>query len=251
MTKIDLNCDMGESFGAYNLGNDAALMPFITSANIACGLHAGDPRVMDATVRLAREHGVAIGAHPGYPDLQGFGRRNMQLTAEEVEVFILYQVSALAGFARAAGVELSHVKAHGALYNQAAKDHTLAAAVARGVARFSRQLILVGLAGSLLVEAGVESGLRTAAECFADRVYNLDGSLRSRSLPGALIDSPQASLAQALRLVRSGVSITRNEISSNFKVDTLCVHGDNTQALAILQALRPGLEQAGIEVSRL
>ena len=248
---IDLNCDMGESFGVFNLGNDAALIPYITSANIACGFHAGDPLVMDATVRLAVKHGVAVGAHPGFPDLQGFGRRNVELTPDEVEAFTLYQVSALAGFAKAAGTELVHVKAHGALYNQAAKDRSLAAAIARGVARFSRGLVLVGLAGSLMVEMGEESGLRTAAEGFMDRTYNPDGSLRSRKLSGALIESPQECLIQALHLVRSGVAIIRDGTESIAKVDTLCIHGDNPQALPILQALRKGLTLEGIAVSPL
>ena len=156
--KIDLNCDMGESFGRYRLGNDEALMPHITSANIACGYHAGDPLVMDATVRLAVRHGVGVGAHPGFPDLQGFGRRAMRLSPEEVEAFVLYQVAALAGFARAAGVELAHVKPHGALYNLAAQDRTIAEAIARGVARFSKNLVLVGLAGSPLADHAIESG---------------------------------------------------------------------------------------------
>lgn len=248
---VDINCDMGESFGAYRIGNDTAIMPFITSANIACGFHAGDPLVMDATVQLAMEHGVSVGAHPGYPDLQGFGRRNMDLASEEVEAFTLYQVAALAGFGRARGIELAHVKPHGALYNQAASDHTLALAIARGVARFSRNLVLVGLAGSMLVEMGTEAGLRVAAEAFADRVYNPDGSLRSRRLPGALIEAPQAALQQALRLVQEGAAVTRDGQTVRVKVDTLCIHGDNPAAPQIAQALRKGLEIEGISIQSL
>lgn len=183
---IDLNCDMGESFGRYALGHDEAIMPFITSANIACGFHAGDPLVMAKTVALAVRHGVAVGAHPGYPDLQGFGRRSMDLSPDEVESIVLYQVGALAGFARAAGAELAHVKPHGALYNQAATDRASAQAIARDVARFSKNLILVGLAGSVLIEAGVEAGLRVANEGFPDRAYNPDGTLTSRRMPGAV-----------------------------------------------------------------
>ena len=251
MIKVDINCDMGESFGAYRIGSDAAIMPFISSANIACGFHAGDPLVMDATIQLAIEHGVSAGAHPGYPDLQGFGRRSMDLTPEEVEAFTLYQVAALAGFAHARGVELAHVKPHGALYNQAAMDRALAQAITRGVARFSRNLVLVGLAGSMLVEMGVEAGLHTAAEAFADRAYNPDGSLRSRRLPGALIETPQAALEQALRLVKEGVAVTREGQTVTANVDTLCIHGDNPAGPQIAQALRKGLEGKGIVVQPL
>jgi 5-oxoprolinase (ATP-hydrolysing) subunit A len=245
---MDINCDMGESFGAYRIGNDAAVMPFISSANIACGFHAGDPLVMDATVKLALEHGVSVGAHPGYPDLQGFGRRNMDLTPEEVEAFTLYQVAALAGFARARGVELAHVKPHGALYNQAAKDRALALAIARGVARFSRSLALVGLAGSLLVEMGVEAGLQVGNEAFPDRAYNPDGSLRSRRLPGAVIESPQDALEHALRLAREGIVLVRDGQTVNVRVDTLCIHGDNPAAPRIAQAIRQGLETEGVSI---
>jgi UPF0271 protein len=248
---VDINCDMGESFGSYRIGNDAAIMPFITSANIACGFHAGDPLVMDATVQLAIQHGVSAGAHPGYPDLQGFGRRNMDLTPEEVEAFTLYQVAALAGFGRARGIELAHVKPHGALYNQAARDRTLALAIARGVTRFSRDLVLVGLAGSMLVEMGSEAGLRVASEAFADRAYNPDGSLRSRRLPGALIEAPQEALEQALRLVQEGAAVIRDGQTVRVKVDTLCIHGDNPAAPQIAQAIRTGLEAKGIPVQRL
>src|ERR1700690_202703 len=158
--KIDLNCDMGESFGQYNLGEDAAVMPFISSANIGCGLHAGDPLVMQTTIRLAKRHGVAIGAHPGWPDLQGFGRRDMNLTPDEAEAYVVYQIGALAAFAKAEGMQLRHVKPHGALYNQAARDRVLADAIARAVKRFDKDLILVGLAGSELIAAGLGIGLR-------------------------------------------------------------------------------------------
>jgi 5-oxoprolinase (ATP-hydrolysing) subunit A len=239
--RIDINCDMGESFGAYRLGDDAAMMPFITSANIACGFHAGDPGVMDATVRLAAQHGVRLGAHPGWPDLQGFGRRSMDLTPDEAENLVLYQVGALAGFARSAGVELVHVKPHGALYNQAAKDHALAAAIARGAARFSKDLLLVGLAGSALLEAGLEQGLRVAGEGFPERAYNPDGSLRSRRLPGALIEDPAEAAAQALRLAARGVPITSGSQTVYAPVETLCIHGDSPHAVEIARAVRQAL----------
>jgi UPF0271 protein len=247
----DLNCDMGESFGVYRLGQDEAVMPYITSANIACGFHAGDPRVMQATLRLARRHRVAVGAHPGYPDLQGFGRRSMDLAPEEVEAMVLYQIGALAGFARSEGIELAHVKPHGALYNQAAKDPSLAAAVARGVARFSQSLVLVGLAGSELLAAGQEAGLRIASEGFTDRAYEPDGSLRSRRLPGSLLETPEQALAQATRLAREGITAIVDGHPQVWPVDTLCLHGDTPNAAAFACALREGLAQAGIEVKGL
>ncbi|PKN94495.1 MAG: lactam utilization protein LamB [Chloroflexi bacterium HGW-Chloroflexi-6] len=227
MTNIDLNCDLGESFGNYSLGNDAAIMPFITSANIACGFHAGDPLVMQATIRLAKQHGVAIGAHPGWPDLQGFGRREMSIGPAEAEALVLYQIGALAAFAKAQGVELRHVKPHGALYNQAATDADLAEAVARAVKRFSVDLILVGLAGSGLLDAGRAIGLRVAGEAFPDRGYNPDGTLMSRKLPGALLTDPQEVAENALRLAREGIRFGERVVIP----DTLCLHGDHPHSV--------------------
>ena len=250
-SKIDLNCDMGESFGRYPLGSDAEIIHYVTSANIACGFHAGDPLVMRATVALAAAAGVNIGAHPGYPDLQGFGRRNMELSPAEIEALVLYQIGALSGFARSAGVELVHVKPHGALYNQAAKDPALAAAVARGVARFSRELILVGLAGSRLIDAAVDAGLPTASEGFADRAYNPDGSLRARSLPGAVHTDPAEAAAQAVRLAQQGIPITAGSQTRYAPVDTLCIHGDTPSAVEFAGAVRAALVEAGIEVKGL
>ena len=238
---IDINCDMGESFGCYSLGSDAAIMPFITSANIACGFHAGDPSVMQATVRLAKQHGVAIGAHPGWPDLQGFGRREMTISPEEAETLVLYQVGALAAFAKAEGVELRHVKPHGALYNQAAIHAALAESVARAVKRFSRDLILVGLAGSVLVESGRAIGLSVANEAFPDRNYNPDGTLMSRKLPGAVLHDPQAVAQNAIRLARDGIRFGERVILP----DTLCLHGDNVEALENARLVWVELEQAG------
>ena len=234
--KIDLNCDVGESFGRYTLGDDKSLLSMVTSANIACGFHAGDPGVMAQTVRLAVRLGVSVGAHPGYPDLQGFGRREMALSPEEVEAMVLYQVSALAGFARDAGVEVVHVKPHDALYNQAARDRPLAEAIARGVKRFSSQVILVGLAGSELVAVGKESGLRVASEGFPERGYNADGTLMSRRLPGAVLDSPAESATNAVRLAKSGV------------VQTLCIHGDNPAAVEIAEAICAALAVGEMEI---
>jgi UPF0271 protein len=247
MIQINLNCDMGESFGRYTLGDDASLLRWVTSANIACGMHAGDPLVMERTVRMAMESGVEIGAHPGYPDLQGFGRREMTLPVEEVEALVLYQIGALAGFLRPHHVELVHVKPHGALYNQAARDRSLADAIARGTARFSRELILVGLAGSQLLAAGTDAGLRVASEGFPDRSYNPDGSLTSRRQPGALLESVEEVCAQALRLAREGAGQGGHPVL----VDTLCIHGDNPTAVEFAQAVRKTLERNGIGVDRL
>jgi UPF0271 protein len=249
--KIDLYCDMGESFGAYSLGNDEALMGLVTSANIACGAHAGDPLVMDRTVRLAVRHGVGIGAHPGFPDLVGFGRRAMQLTPEEIENTVLYQIGALAAFARSAGTELAHVKPHGALYNMAAKDAEVARAIVRGVARAGEELIVVGLAGSVMIEAAREAGLRVAREGFADRAYEADGSLRSRKLDGALIHDPEAAAEHAVRIARDGVITAYTGEEIPLQVDTICVHGDTSGAAEIVKAIRQRLAEVGVEVAPL
>ncbi len=249
--QIDLNCDMGESFGRWELGEDEAVLAVVTSANIASGFHAGDPLVIQRTVELAARRQVAIGAHPSYPDLQGFGRREMNLSFDEVEAMILYQVSALAGFCRAEGVELVHVKPHGALYNQAAKDLHLAQAIARGVKRFSPQLILVGLAGSALIEAGLSNNLRVAREGFPDRAYEPDGSLRPRRLPGAVLESTIDVCAQAVRLASQGIHVTRVNGESTIPVDTLCIHGDHPGAALRAAAVRSALEEKGIEVGSL
>jgi UPF0271 protein len=216
--KIDLNCDMGE-----DIGNDEAVMPYITSANIACGFHAGDSRTMRETVRLAKSYGVNIGAHPSWLDLQGFGRREMMLPPDEVESLILYQLGALYAIAKSEHVELHHVKPHGALYNRAAKDQVLANAIARAVKRFSGQLILVGLAGSSLIEAGVEAGLKVANEGFPDRNYNPDGTLVSRKEANAIIESPKEVAAHAMDLIQNGILFGEGRV----KVDTLCLHGDH------------------------
>lgn len=237
--KTDLNCDMGE-----NIGNDEEIMPYITSANIACGLHAGDEMTMQMTVRLAKKYGVAIGAHPSWKDIEGFGRREMSLPPDEVEALVLYQIGALYAFAKAEGVELHHVKPHGALYNQAAKDKTLASAIARAVRRFSADLILVGLAGSGLMEAGVEEGLRVASEGFPDRRYNADGTLVSRKQPHAIIESPENVAMHAISLAQQGIRIGER----NIRVDTLCLHGDHRFAAQNVKLVREALETSGIEI---
>ena len=227
--KIDLNCDMGE-----NIGNDEAIMPYITSANIACGFHAGDPATMQATVRLAKRYGVAVGAHPGWKDMEGFGRREMMVSPEEAEALVLYQLGALYAIAKAEGVEMQHVKPHGALYNQAAQDRTLANAVARAVNRFRGELALFGLAGSSLIEAGIEVGLRVANEGFPDRNYNPDGTLVSRKQSNAIIEMPDEVAAHALQLIEDGILFEGKRV----QVDTLCLHGDHPNVVGNAKLIR-------------
>ena len=251
MPRIDLNCDMGESFGAWKMGNDEAVLGHVTSANIACGMHAGDPGTMRATVRAALANGVAIGAHPGFPDLQGFGRRAMTLTPSQAYETVLYQVGALAGFARAAGSRLGHVKAHGMLYNMAAKDAALAEAIAQAVRDFDDSLVLYGLAGSVLIGAAEKAGLRAASEVFADRTYQDDGSLTPRSQPGSMIDEVDAAIAQVKRMVLEGVVRSVSGKDVPVKADTLCIHGDQPGAVVFAQAIRDALRQAGVEVGAL
>lgn len=251
MMQIDLNCDCGESFGEWKMGNDSALFPLISSVNIACGAHAGDPDIMRQTIRLAQQYDLAIGAHPGYPDLQGFGRRVIPMTPNQVQNSVLAQIGALYALARAEGAELRHVKPHGALYNQAAKDPKLAQAIAQAVAAFDKNLILVGLAGSALIEAGISAGLRVAREAFVDRVYERDGSLRNRNLPDAILRESQQSQAQVLGIVTNGYAISIEGERVAIKADTFCVHSDTTSAVEHIQQLRQALNVAGIEVKAL
>lgn len=251
MSRIDLNSDLGESFGAWTMGADAALMPSITSANIACGAHAGDPTVMRRTIALARQHGVAVGAHPGFADLAGFGRREMQLSPAEVEDLVLYQVAALAGVAAAEGVRVQHVKAHGALYNMAARDAALAAAIARAVAAIDRSLILFGLPRSALLREGERAGLRVAAEIFADRTYEADGSLTSRRVAGSVIHDPVAVVERAVEMVRTGSVVATNGETIALGADTLCLHGDTPGAADLARKIRAALEAAGVTVQPL
>ena len=246
--RVDLNCDMGESFGAWRMGADDEVMPSITSANVACGFHGGDPSVMRATVRLAKAAGVAVGAHPGFPDLVGFGRREMRLSPGEVEDGVLYQVGALAAVAHAEGLRLQHVKAHGALYNMAVRDTALADAIARATAAFDRSLVLFALPASPLFEAGRAAGLRVAAEGFADRSYESDGTLTPRSIPGAVIHDPAAVVARARRMVTDGVVLTREGREVALRVETLCVHGDTPGAADLTRRLRAALSEAGVDV---
>jgi 5-oxoprolinase (ATP-hydrolysing) subunit A len=246
--RIDLNSDLGESFGPWPMGQDAALMDSISSANIACGFHAGDPGSMRATIALARRKGVAVGAHPGFQDLVGFGRREIKASAAEVEDLVLYQISALAGMAAAQGVTLQHVKAHGALYNMACRDRALADAVARAVAAFDRSLILFGLPDSELLRAGQAAGLRVAAEVFADRAYEPDGSLTSRSKPGSVIQDTPVVVGRAISMVRDKHVVAVDGSMIRLQADTICLHGDTPGAADHARAVRQGLEAAGIRV---
>lgn len=244
---IDINCDMGEGTGIEPSETDCQLMELISSVNIACGAHAGNLELMAATVRLAKQNGVAIGAHPGYADRQNFGRRELTLSPEEIEALITLQVSALVKITQEQKTDLVHVKPHGALYNQAAREIEIARAIASAVKLFSPNLILVGLAGSHLVEAGVEVGLPTANEGFPERAYEPDGSLRNRSLPGALISDPQEAAEQGLRLAEEGVPGSDGKM----RVGTLCIHGDSPGAPRIAKVLRRYLEENGFKIRRL
>ena len=246
MKRIDLNCDLGESFGAWHIGDDDALLALISSANIACGFHAGDPAIMRRTVEQAVKQGVAIGAHVSLPDLQGFGRREMNVSADEVQAMTLYQIGALHAFAQAAGTRLAHVKPHGALYNMAARDRSLAEAIARAVHAFDPQLQLFGLAGSALIDAGRAVGLPVAAEAFADRRYLADGSLQSRREVGAVIDDASVATAQAIGIARDGVVQAASGQQIQLHADTLCLHGDGAHAVALAKQLREALQRSGL-----
>jgi UPF0271 protein len=248
MHRVDLNCDLGESFGVYTLGLDEEVIPHVTSVNIACGWHAGDPTVMDRTVALAKRCGAAVGAHPSFPDLMGFGRREMALSPDEAERYVLCQIGALYAFTRRHGVELVHTKAHGSLYNMAARDIRLAMALGRAVASFDPQMALVGLAGSRMAEAAGELGLRFVSEVFADRAYEDDGSLVSRSEPGAMIQNEDAAIERVTDMVKTGRvrAVSGREIA--MRADTVCVHGDNPHAVAFVRAIRARLAAEGIRV---
>lgn len=248
MKTLDLNCDMGEGFGAWRMGDDAALLDHVTSANIACGFHAGDPGTIHRTVKLALEKGVAVGAHPSLPDLQGFGRRRMNVSAQEAYDLVVYQVGALSAFATACGGKLSHVKAHGALYNMAAKDANLAQAIARAVKDFDARLVLFGLAGSELVRAGEQAGLKIANEVFADRTYQADGSLTSRTRPDAMIHDPALAIARVRRMIDEGKVNSINGADVVVRADTLCIHGDEQNAVEFARRIRAALDADGVRV---
>ncbi len=250
LKSIDLNSDLGESFGTYVLGADPEMLSLVTSANIACGFHAGDPDTMAQTVRLAVEQGVGVGAHPSLPDLQGFGRREMQLTPQEAYHLVLYQIGSLSAFARVHGKTVSHVKPHGALYNMAERDSDLARAIAQATFDFDPSIVLFGLSGGRLVASGAELGLQVAHEVFADRNYQPDGQLVSRQMPNALIHDPEIAGQRMVRLIREGVITAIDGTDLQMQADTICVHGDSTHAVVIAQHLRSSLAAAGISLQR-
>jgi UPF0271 protein len=247
--QIDLNADMGEGYGAYRLGNDEELLQIVTSANVACGFHGGDASIMHRLAMRAAQLGVGLGAHPGFDDLWGFGRRQIQMSARDLEYLAAYQIGALKGLAAYSGAQVRHVKAHGALYNMASKDAAYAQAVARAVKTIGPEMIFVGLPGSELEKAADREGLAFAREGFCDRLYTDEGALTPRSVPGAVIADPQAAAEQALRLVHDGEAITGSGARLKLRVDTLCVHGDEPGAVAVATAVRRALDVAGIALA--
>ncbi len=248
LVRVDLNADVGESAAGSASHPDLGIFPHITSANIACGFHAGDPGVMRATVELAREHGVAVGAHPGFPDPEGFGRRELQFSPADVEYFVAHQVGALAGIAAGLGVRLQHVKPHGALFNMAVRDAALADAIAKAAASIDRTLILFGLPGSEILAAGRRAGLRTAAEGFADRAYTPDGTLVPRSLAGSVIHDPEVVVRRGVRMVLDRTVEAVDGSAVTLTIDSLCVHGDTPGAAGLASRLRDALVMEGVEV---
>ncbi|SEB72897.1 5-oxoprolinase subunit PxpA [Paenibacillus sp. GP183] len=248
MYEVDLNCDMGESFGAYRLGQDELILELVTSVNIACGFHAGDPSTMRKTVNLALNKQVAIGAHPGLPDLAGFGRRNMSISPQEAFDMTVYQVGALDGFVRSEGGIMQHVKPHGALYNMAAQNGELARAISEAVYKVNPELVLYGLSGSELIHAGAQIGLKTASEVFADRTYCRDGSLTPRSEPDALISDPTQAAAQIVRMVTEGIVRSRENVEIKITAETICIHGDGEHALQFAGSIREMLLSEGIRL---
>src|SRR5699024_4429647 len=251
MMKVDLNCDLGEAFGNYSFGGDNQIIPLITSANIACGFHAGDQHVMNQTVELAKANGVGIGAHPGLPDLQGFGRRNMDLSPKEIYDIVIYQLGALSGFCNVHQVKINHVKPHGALYQMGARDKAIAHAIAQAVYDFDESLIYVGLSNTLLVTEAQAVGLNTASEVFADRRYEDDGQLVSRKESDALITDTEEAIEQVVKMVKSQKVITKNNKEIDIQADTICVHGDGEHALEFVTKIRERLSKEGVSISKL
>ena len=249
--QIDLNCDLGEAFGNYSFGGDADIIPLITSANIACGFHAGDENVMNETVKLAKEHGVGIGAHPGLPDLKGFGRRNMNIAPNEIYNLVVYQLGALNGFCKIHGTRINHVKPHGALYQMGARDKTIAHAIAQAVYDFDPELIFVGLSNTLLISEAQNVGLKVASEVFADRRYEDDGQLVSRKEKDASITNTEEALNQVIKMVTENKVVSKNGKEINLQADTICVHGDGAHALEFVTQIRKKLTKEGIDIQSL
>ena len=251
MYAIDLNSDLGESFGAYKMGRDEDILPLVSSANVACGFHAGDPATMDKTAALCASSGAAIGAHPGFMDMVGFGRRNMNISPAEAKTLIQYQVGALDAFCKAKGMKMQHVKPHGALYNMAAKDAALAKAICEGIYEYDNTLILLGLANSEMINQAKVVGLPWAAEVFADRAYEDDGTLVARTKPGAMIHDEDEAVARVVRMIKEGKVTSVNGKDIEMKPDSVCVHGDSEKALLFVQKIRNALTAEGIAIKPL
>lgn len=251
MYQIDLNCDLGESFGNYKIGMDEEVIPLISSANVACGYHASDPVVMQKTIAMTKKFGTAVGAHPGFPDLMGFGRRNLSVSPAEAKAYTLYQLGALDAFCRTQGVKLQHVKPHGALYNMAAKDYELARGICEAIYEFDKDLIVLALSGGELVRAGKDIGLRTALEFFSDRAYEEDGTLVNRRKEGAVITDEDEAIARVVRMIKENklTAITGKDIS--IKADSVCVHGDGVKALQFVKKIREKLTEEQIAIKPL
>ena len=248
MYKVDLNSDLGESFGRYTLGMDADILQLVSSANVACGYHASDPLVMNKTIAMAKEAGVRVGAHPGFPDLMGFGRRNMDVSPAEAKAYTLYQLGALDAFCKAHGVKMQHVKPHGAMYNMAGKDYALSKAICEAIYEYDKDLIVMALSGGELVHAAENMGLKVAREVFADRAYEEDGSLVNRRKEGAMITDENEAIARVVRMIKEQkvTAITGKDIPT--KADSVCVHGDGVKALAFVKKIRETLTAEGVEI---
>lgn len=249
MLRVDLNSDLGESFGNYKIGLDEKVIKYVSSVNIACGWHAGDPEVMEKTIKMAGENGVAIGAHPGFPDLIGFGRRNLSVSPSEMKAYVKYQLGALMAFTKAKGEKIQHVKPHGAMYNMAAKDLQLSKAVAEAIYEVDKDIILLGLANSELIRAGEYVGLKVANEVFADRAYNADGTLVARSKEGSVIHDANIAISRVIRMIKEGKvkAITGEDV--NINAQSICVHGDNPEAVEFVKKIKARLQEEGIEVT--
>lgn len=251
MYQVDLNSDMGESFGAYKLGGDEEIIKYVTTANVACGWHAGDPMVMDKTVRMAKERGVMVGAHPGYPDLMGFGRRKMVLAPAEIKNYVKYQIGALSAFTQSYGMKLQHVAPHGAMGNQCQYDEEVSTAIVDAICEVDKNLIVYYCAGAVLGQIAESRGLRTASEIFADRAYMDDLSLVPRKMEGSMITDENIAIERCVRMIKEGKVTSINGKELDIKGDTLCVHGDGPKALAFVQKIRERFAQEGIEIKHL
>lgn len=248
MLKVDLNCDLGESFGRYKLGLDEEIIPLISSANVACGFHASDPVVMQKTIKMAKKSDIQVGAHPGFLDLMGFGRRNMDISTEEAKAYVKYQLGALYAFCKGENMEIQHVKPHGALYNMAGKNYDLAKAICEAIYEFDKNIILLGLSGSQLIKAGEDTGLRVAREVFADRAYEDDGSLRARSKEGAVITDENIAIDRVVKMVKENKVTSYSGKEIEIYADSICVHGDGVKALEFVKKIRERLISEGIEI---